>query len=137
MEGATCYAKTTDKACSLEMIMINSTSTYSYYDVAIWHDDCIASGNECRRIPGYENKFDGTLTYVGHPHAVPGWRESSGWMYYLQNNKIDKKSTITGNHKMIYYDCKDWEGSYRSKNVSTAIIVVVVVVFVVFKGIMV
>ena len=125
MEGATCYAKTTEETCNgVEFIMINQTSTYVYQDVAVWHDDCIGSGNDCRRIPGYAESKDGNFTYVGKPHATPGWDESDGWEFTLLNRQIDGQHTLEGNNKNIYYDCETWIGSYRSRNVSVFFLLV-------------
>jgi hypothetical protein len=120
MDGATCYATIKEGSeCSLEMFMINGTSTYSYLDVAIWHDDCIASGNDCRRFPGYEESMDGNLTYNGRPLTMPSYSNLDGWMYRLTNRIINGKDTIEGNNKIIYYDCQDWNGAYSSRNVSS------------------
>lgn len=117
MEGATCYAKTTEETCNgVEFFMINQTSTYSYDNVAVWHDDCIGNGNECRRIPGWDVSMDGNFTHAGKPFAFPGWAESYGWQFNLMNRIVDGQDTLTGNNKIIYYDCEDWIGSYRSRN---------------------
>ena len=98
--------------------MINGTSTYTYDDVAEWHDNCIAWGNDCHRVPAFAASMDGNLTYVGMPWAAPTYWDGTGPVLNLLNRYIDGKKTIEGNNHVIYYMCDDWDGAYASKNVS-------------------
>jgi hypothetical protein len=119
MPGATCYAITTDALCNnVEFVMVNETSTTTYDDVAVWNDDCLASGVSCTRYPGWDENMDGSLTYKGFPVGSPH-HTGTGWQLLLLNKKNEGKNTIEGNNGLIYYDCGDrWQNAYGGANVS-------------------
>lgn len=90
MPGATCYIAESSVTCAeVDFVLVNSTSTLYFDDVAEWTDACLASGVKCERDDRY-SAVQGTLLYQGAPNGYPMYVGGDA----SSNSVCDNKATL-------------------------------------------